>query len=131
MRAILTLCCLASFGLASPGGAKPQATLQKIPEKLVVLTFDDGNVSDLTTVAPILTEHGFGATFYITSGWVGRTGRMTWEQVKELAAAGLEPFDVVFDPNNLSNPNDDYFDHLPLVTDFRLSVPLQFDFDEG
>ena len=49
------------------------------PKKLVVLTFDDGNISDLATAAPILKTHGFGATFYITSGWVGKPGRLNWE----------------------------------------------------
>ena len=59
-------------------------------KKLVVLTFDDGNISDLTTAAPILKTHGFGATFYITSGWVGKPGRLNWEQVKELNDQGFE-----------------------------------------
>jgi len=61
-----------------------------VPKKLVVLTFDDGNISDLTTVAPILKEHGFGATFYITSGWVGKPGRLNWKQVKELHNQGFD-----------------------------------------
>ena len=60
------------------------------PKKLVVLTFDDGNISDLTTAAPILKGHGFGATFYITSGWVGKPGRLNWEQVKELNDQGFD-----------------------------------------
>jgi len=61
-----------------------------IPDRLVVLTFDDGNISDLTTTSPILKRHGFGATFYITSGWVGKPGRLNWEQVKELHDQGFE-----------------------------------------
>lgn len=61
-----------------------------VPKKLVVLTFDDGNISDLTTAAPILKNHGFGATFYITSGWVGKPGRLNWEQVKELHDQGFD-----------------------------------------
>jgi len=60
------------------------------PKKLVVLTFDDGNISDLTTAAPILKGYGFGATFYITSGWVGKPLRLNWEQIKELNDQGFE-----------------------------------------
>ncbi len=41
---------------------------QKIPDKLVVLTFDDGCKSQATFVAPLLKSYGFGATFYITEG---------------------------------------------------------------
>ena len=47
----------------------------------------------------------------------------------DLNATGLEEFDVVLDPNNPANPSDDSFDHLPVVTDFRLNVAWSFDFD--
>ena len=36
-----------------------------IPDRLVVLTFDDGVKSQLTFAAPLLARYGFGATFYI------------------------------------------------------------------
>jgi peptidoglycan/xylan/chitin deacetylase (PgdA/CDA1 family) len=65
-------------------------SVTSVPKKLVVLTFDDGNISDLTTTSPILKRHGFGATFYITSGWVGKPGRLNWEQVKKLHDQGFE-----------------------------------------
>ncbi len=71
-------------------GANGGKNLKPIPDKLVVLTFDDGNASDRTTVAPILKEHGFGATFYITADWVGKNGRLTWQQVRELEEMGFE-----------------------------------------
>ncbi|MEC7356881.1 MAG: polysaccharide deacetylase family protein [Verrucomicrobiota bacterium] len=64
--------------------------INSVPKKFVVLTFDDGNISDLITTAPILNGHGFGATFYITSGWVGKPGRLNWEQVKELHDQGFD-----------------------------------------
>ena len=90
----LILAFVMAYLQASPAQAQAQEEKQKnllpIPDKLVVLTFDDGNVSDLTTTAPILKKHGFGATFYITSGWIGGAGRLTWEQVKELDAQGFE-----------------------------------------
>eukprot|EP01043_Picozoa_sp_COSAG02_P020050 COSAG02_NODE_980_length_15492_cov_12.941727_8_plen_62_part_00 len=37
-----------------------------LPEKLVVLTFDDGSISQLRNAAPLLKQLGFGATFFIT-----------------------------------------------------------------
>lgn len=39
--------------------------LKRIPEKLVVLTFDDGCASHATIVAPILKSLGFGGSFYV------------------------------------------------------------------
>lgn len=91
-KAILS--CAAALSLAqtlAPAlGADSGKLLKPIPDKLIVLTFDDGNVSDRTIVAPILKKHGFGATFYVTAGWVGRSGRLTWQQVRELDEMGFE-----------------------------------------
>ena len=42
--------------------------LEPIPDRLVVLTFDDSSKSHFTVVRPILKKHGFGATFFITEG---------------------------------------------------------------
>ena len=68
--------------------------LQKtIPDKLVVLTFDDGCKSQATFAAPILKAYGFGATFYITEGLNFLTHKeayMTWEDVRGLHDDGFE-----------------------------------------
>ena len=67
--------------------------LQPIPDRLVVLTFDDGNKSDYTYVGPLLTRYGFGATFFITEGLNflnNEAHYVTWEEVRELHAAGFE-----------------------------------------
>jgi len=40
--------------------------LEPIPDKLVVLTFDDASKSHFTVVRPLLKKHGFGATFFVT-----------------------------------------------------------------
>ena len=39
-----------------------------IPAKTVVLTFDDGSISQLRNAGPLLKELGFAATFFITEG---------------------------------------------------------------
>jgi len=54
------------------------------------ITFDDGCETDLITAAPILAEVGFGATFYVTTGFLGLRGYMTQHQVRQLKAAGFE-----------------------------------------
>ena len=64
-----------------------------IPDKLVVLTFDDGCKSQATFVGPLLKSYGFGATFYITEGLNFLTNKeayMTWEEVKGLHDEGFE-----------------------------------------
>lgn len=71
---------------------KPTTKRLPIPDKLVVLTFDDSVKSHYTIVKPILEKHGFGATFYVTDGFRKQKPEsyMTWEQIAELHQAGFE-----------------------------------------
>src|SRR6187401_106438 len=67
--------------------------LEPIPNKLVVLTFDDSVASHSSVVRPLLKKYGFGATFFITEGFSFRTNKkdyMTWEQIAELHRDGFE-----------------------------------------
>jgi peptidoglycan-N-acetylglucosamine deacetylase len=67
--------------------------LEPIPDKLVVLTFDDSVASQFTVVRPLLKQYGFGATFFITEGFsfvTNKTDYMTWEQIAQLHADGFE-----------------------------------------
>ena len=55
--------------------------LEKIPDRLVVLTFDDSKASHYTVVRPLLKKYGFGATFFITERFTFRTNKddyLTW-----------------------------------------------------
>ena len=57
----------------------------------LVVTFDDGNVTDYTNLYPIMRDRGVKGTLYITTGFVGSTETwMTWAQVKELHDAGWD-----------------------------------------
>jgi peptidoglycan/xylan/chitin deacetylase (PgdA/CDA1 family) len=83
------LSCILSFGLL----ATTSRGLEPIPDKLVVLTFDDSAKSHYTTVRPILKRYGFGATFFVTEGFdfpTNKTDYMTWEQIAELHRDGFE-----------------------------------------
>jgi peptidoglycan/xylan/chitin deacetylase (PgdA/CDA1 family) len=69
----------------------PAAT--PIPDKLVVLTFDDSSASHATVAAPLLKRLGFNATFFITEGFTFRTNKrdyLTWEQIAALHRDGFE-----------------------------------------
>jgi len=84
----------AAFALAASGGAAPLApTLLPVPEKLVVLSFDDSSASHHAVARPVLKRHGFGATFFITEGFTFKTNKrdyLTWEQIAELHRDGFE-----------------------------------------
>jgi peptidoglycan/xylan/chitin deacetylase (PgdA/CDA1 family) len=68
---------------AAPGATPPGA-------RHCVITFDDGHESNYSTALPRLEAHGFHATFFITTGWVGRRPYMTWPELRALSAAGME-----------------------------------------
>jgi peptidoglycan/xylan/chitin deacetylase (PgdA/CDA1 family) len=81
---------IASSGLRGIGVGDWCALGRDVPGHVVV-TFDDGCETDWTIAAPILLERGFGATFYVVSGWIGRrAGFMTPDQLRQIANAGFE-----------------------------------------
>lgn len=60
-----------------------------IPEKPIVLTFDDGWKNQYTYAYPILKKYGFTATFFIFTNAIGHKNFMTWDQIKEIDASGM------------------------------------------
>lgn len=82
---------LLGFFIALTAAAQP--ALEPLPEKVVVLTFDDGVRSQYTEVRPLLKELGFSATFFITEGFdfpLNKRDYMTWEQIRQLHLDGFE-----------------------------------------
>jgi len=61
-----------------------------LPERSVVLTFDDGYVSHMEIVAPLLMRHRFTGTFFVTTGFIGKPGYVNWEQLKKMIFLGME-----------------------------------------
>jgi len=73
-----------------------------LPEKPILLTFDDGYQDALTAALPALRAHGMRATFFVVTQWIGpdeahRSARgepgrryLSWPEVRALAAAGME-----------------------------------------
>ncbi len=67
--------------------------LRPIPDKLVVLTFDDAPASHATVVAPILKEMGFGGTIYVCDFDSFKTRKdwyLTYREMNAMHADGLE-----------------------------------------
>jgi len=61
-----------------------------IPEKSVVLTFDDGYDDNYTSAYPILKQFGFKATIFLISDFIDKMpGYLNSTQVKELNANGM------------------------------------------
>jgi peptidoglycan/xylan/chitin deacetylase (PgdA/CDA1 family) len=88
VRVVPAIALMAVCGLVDTAVA-----LEPIPDKLVVLTFDDSAKSHYTVARPILRKHGFGGTFFITEGFDFTTNKrdyMTWDEIAELHRDGFE-----------------------------------------
>ncbi len=57
-------------------------------KKSVLLTFDDGHASNFSNSFPALARHGLRAVYFITAGYVERSGYVSWAQLAEMAASG-------------------------------------------
>jgi poly-beta-1,6-N-acetyl-D-glucosamine N-deacetylase len=74
-----------------------------LPNKAVLLTFDDGALSSYTRVFPLLKQYGVPATFALPTSWIngntkdgyeayGQGNLMNWNQIREMQKSGLAEF---------------------------------------
>lgn len=61
-----------------------------LPERAVVLTFDNGYASHFELAVPLLLRYRFTGTFFITVDRVGRPGHVTWDHLHKLVFLGME-----------------------------------------
>jgi peptidoglycan/xylan/chitin deacetylase (PgdA/CDA1 family) len=71
-----------------------------LPDRFVVITFDDGFADFERHAAPALADAGMTATLYVStayvggrSTWLGPDGEqpmLTWDAIRDLAASGIE-----------------------------------------
>lgn len=81
----------AAWKLADP-------VVRPIPEKLVLMTFDDATIDHYQTACPTLEKYGGRANLFIAEtqpgpfgpGFDDKSSHMTWEQIKELSDRGHE-----------------------------------------
>ena len=73
--------------------------IKPLPDKQVLLTFDDSTIDHYTDACPILEKYGFHANLFTTemesnmfsgASFADKTKFMTWEQIKELSDRGHE-----------------------------------------
>jgi peptidoglycan/xylan/chitin deacetylase (PgdA/CDA1 family) len=62
---------------------------EPLPRQAVVITIDDGYRSTYEIAYPVLRKHGFPATVFLYSDFVGATDALTWPQMQEIARSGL------------------------------------------
>ena len=77
---------------------------EALPERPIIITFDDGYTDNYTNAFPLLEKYGFAGTFFVVTELAERASAgmtepdgtayaddyMTWEQMREMQAAGMD-----------------------------------------
>ena len=77
---------------------------EPLPERPIIITFDDGYADNYANAFPLLAKYGFGGTFFVVTelaerasagmtapdGTVYADDYMTWGQMQEMQAAGMD-----------------------------------------
>ncbi|BAL83578.1 putative polysaccharide deacetylase [Selenomonas ruminantium subsp. lactilytica TAM6421] len=67
---------------------------EKLPEKPVIITFDDGYADNYRNAFPILQKYNLKATIFLISDYVSTyPNYLTWTQVSEMQDSGLIDFE--------------------------------------
>lgn len=67
--------------------AKGKGTL---PEKPLIVTFDDGYEDNYTVALPLLEERGMKGEVYVVTNFIGTKGYLTWDELRDMQQRGIE-----------------------------------------
>lgn len=60
----------------------------RLPEKPIVITFDDGYQDNYTAAFPILKKYGFTANVFVITSNIGHNNNLSWNQLQNLIDNG-------------------------------------------
>ncbi|MCW8860740.1 MAG: polysaccharide deacetylase family protein [Deltaproteobacteria bacterium] len=76
--------------LSLPRVAELLATGQALPDQAAALCVDDSYRSFYDVAMPLLREYDYPVTLFVNTDAVGTAGYLTWDELKELQAEGVE-----------------------------------------
>jgi len=99
---------------------------EQIPEKSIVITFDDAWRSIFDIALPILIKYGFTATFFVYTDFIGGGKAMTWKQIETLSKIGFDIQCQTKTHRNLAVPkkNESFQEYFKSI-EMEISYPKQ------
>ena len=70
-------------------GCSIEEALGSPATRRVAISMDDGDLGQATRAFPALAARRMTATFFVTTNWVGTPGYASWDQLREMRAAGM------------------------------------------
>jgi hypothetical protein len=61
---------------------------EQLPPRPILITFDDAVASSWEHADPVLARYGWSAAMYVPTGFIGRAGYLTWDQLRQMQASG-------------------------------------------
>ncbi|HJQ83425.1 MAG TPA: polysaccharide deacetylase family protein [Candidatus Binatia bacterium] len=114
---------LRAFLLAARTSSRRAVVAGQVPQELggffYSLTFDDGHASNYAEAFPVLAELGLRATFFVVPTFVDTPNHVTWAQLREMTAAGME-----IGSHSLTHPFLDRLDRAALRREFGESKAI-------
>ena len=79
-----------------------------LPEKPVLITFDDGDKVNYTNAFPIMKQYGMKGTIFVVTGFLGvYDNYLTWDQAKELLEAGFNIESHTYSHKSMTEASDE------------------------
>lgn len=103
-----------------------------LPEKSIIITFDDGYRDNYNNAFPLLREYGYTATFFIFNQPIDtyNVDYLTWEMVIEMRQAGMEFGSHSYSHPDLSGKDVDFLVYQILgskeAIEERIGEPVRF-----
>ena len=63
---------------------------QELPEKPIILTFDDGYEDNYTQMLPLLEARGMRAVVFVVTNDIGLPDYLTWDELHDMSRRGIE-----------------------------------------
>lgn len=92
-----------------------------LPQRPILVTFDDGFRSALEVADPVLARYGWSAVMYLPTGEVGRPGYLGWDELREMHASGRWQIEEHAGDGHALVPADAAGRHLPFYASLQWS----------